>query len=196
LRVCHRAYDPEMGVWARLSYARRLAFHRDRPPPQPHGLWRLLPRQNLAASVYGTILVSSVIVGLGHTSLTAGWMIAAVAVTALVFALAHAWSLALARSADDRQALRPSHVLDGVRHEWPMVEAVVPALIALTLAALGIYSVRTGLWAAIIANTALLFVWGAILRHRAAGTPSQALAAGLTTALLGLVLVALKAFVH
>jgi hypothetical protein len=87
---------------------------------------RLLPQQNLAASVYGTILVSSVIVGLAQTNLSAGLMMAAVAVTALVFALAHAWSMALARRAEDRQALSPGHVFDGIRHEWPMVEAVGP----------------------------------------------------------------------
>ena len=168
----------------------------DRPSPRPHGLWRLLPRENLSASVYGTILVSSVIVGLAGTNLTAGAMMAALAVTALVFALAHAWSRALARSADDREALAVSHVLDGIRHEWPMVEAVTPALIALGLAALGVYSESTGLWIAIIANTVLLFVWGAILRHRAAGSPLEFIAAGLTTAMLGLVLVALKAVIH
>ena len=168
----------------------------DRSPPQPHGVWRLLPRQNLSASVYGTILVSSVIVGLAGTDLRAGAIMAALAVTALVFALAHAWSGALARSADDRQALAVGHVLDGIRHEWPMVEAVTPALVALGLAALGLYSKGTGLWIAIIANTVLLFAWGAILRHRAAGNPMQAIAAGLTTATLGLALVALKALVH
>ena len=77
-----------------------------------------------------------------------------------------------------------------------MVEAVTPALVALGLAALGVYSESTGLWIAIIANTVLLFVWGAILRHRAAGNAMQSIAAGLTTATLGLVLVALKALVH
>ncbi len=168
----------------------------DRPPARPSGLWRLLPRQNLAASVYGTILVSSVIVGLAATDLAVGMMMAAVSVTALVFALAHAWSTALARSAEDGQALSAGHLLDGVRHEWPMVEAVTPALLALGLAAFGIYSVNAGLWVAIIANTVLLFVWGSILRHRAGGTPAQFLAAGLTTAMLGLVLVALKTLVH
>jgi hypothetical protein len=141
-------------------------------------------------------LVSSVIVGLAETNLGAGAMMAALAVTALVFALAHAWATALARSADDRQALSPGHLLDGIRHEWPMVEAVAPALVALALAAVGIYSESTGLWVAIIANTVLLFVWGAILRHRAAGSPVEFLAAGLTTAMLGLVLVALKVLVH
>ena len=154
------------------------------------------PRQNLSASVYGTILVSSVIVGLAGTNLTAGAMMAALAVTAAVFALAHAWSGALARSADDRQALAVGHVLDGIRHEWPMVEAVAPALLALALAGLGVYSEGTGLWIAIVANTFLLFAWGAILRHRAGGGAMELIAAGLTTAMLGLALVALKVLVH
>jgi hypothetical protein len=165
-------------------------------PGQSSGLWRLLPRQNLAASVYGTILVSSVIVGLAGTSLAAGEMMAAVAVTAFVFVLAHAWATSLARSGEDRRAMSAGHLLDGLRHEWPMVEAVAPTLLALALAAFGAYSVKTGLWIAIIANTALLFVWGAILRHQAGGTPAQFLAAGLTTAMLGLVLVALKTLLH
>lgn len=177
-------------------YARLLSSLPDRPSPQPHGLWRLLPRENLSASVYGTILVSSVIVGLAGTDLTAGAMMAALAVTALVFALAHAWSEALARSADDREALAVGHVLHGIRREWPMVEAVIPALVAIGLAALGVYSENTGLWIAIIANTVLLFAWGAILRHRAAGSALEFIGAGLTTATLGLALVALKVLIH
>jgi hypothetical protein len=163
---------------------------------EARGWRRLLPRRNLAASVYGTILVSSVIVALGPTGLPAGRMMAAVFVTALVFALAHAWSNALARSASDRKALAPSHVAGGIRHEWPMVTAVLPAMIALALAALDVYSPETGLWIGIIANTVLLFCWGAILRHGAEGSTFEWLMAGVTTAMLGLVLVALKALVH
>ena len=157
---------------------------------------RLLPRRNLAGSVYGTILVSSVIVGLSQTDLTAGQIMATVAVTGLVFGLAHAWSNALARSASDRQALAVDHVMDGIRHEWPMVSAVLPALVALALAALGVYSVKTGLWVALITNTVLLFCWGAILRHRAGATTFERFMAGSTTAALGLMLVALKVLVH
>jgi hypothetical protein len=146
--------------------------------------------------VYGTILVSSVIVALAQTNLGAGEMMEAIAGTALAFALAHAWSAALARSAEDRKALSAGHLLGGIRQEWPMVEAVAPALVALGLAALGLYSAKTGLWAAIIANTVLLFIWGVVLRHRAAGRPTENLMAGFTTATLGLLLVALKALVH
>ena len=156
----------------------------------------LLPRRNLAGSVYGTILVSSVIVGLGQTGLTAGQMMATVAVTAMVFGLAHAWANALARSASDRQALAVDHLVEGIRHEWPMMTAIAPAIVALALAAFGVYSAKSGLWVAIIANTVLLFCWGAILRHRAEGTTFEAFMAGSTTAMLGVVLVALKAFVH
>jgi len=162
----------------------------------PAGLARLLPDDNLAASVYGTVLVSSVIVGLGEATITAGWMMAAVAVTALVFALAHAWATALGRSAEVRAPLGRRIVLDAVRHEWPMAESVAPALIALGLAAFGVYSARTGLWVAIIANTVLLFGWGAALRHHAEGGALQVIAAGLTTATLGVVLVILKVLVH
>jgi len=151
--------------------------------------------RNLAASVYCTILVSSVIVGLAQTNLSAGVMMAAVAVTALVFALAHAWSMALASSAEDRQALSAAHVFDGIRHEWPMVEAVGPALLALVPAALGVYS----------ANAAMgrdRRQHGPVVRMGhdpappSAGTPAQLVAAGLTTASLGLVLVLLKALLH
>jgi hypothetical protein len=159
-------------------------------------LGRLLPQDNLAATVYGTVLVSSVIVGLGDAGYAAGWTMAAVAVTALVFALAHAWSTALARSADLGRPMGLETLRHGIRHEWPMVEAVAPALVALGLALVGVYSVETGLWAALVANTAFLFIWGAALRQRAGGTPAQVTVAGLATSMLGLVVVALKVLVH
>jgi hypothetical protein len=142
------------------------------------------------------VLVSSVIVGLAGAEYTAGWTMAAVAVTALVFALAHAWSTALARSADSRRPMSRAALWDGIRHEWPMAEAAAPALVALGLAAVGVYSVETGLWAAVLANTALLFIWGAALRHQAAGNAAQMMVAGLATSMLGLVVVALKVAVH
>jgi hypothetical protein len=155
-----------------------------------------MPRQNVAASVYGTVLVSSVIVGLDEAEESAGSMIAIVAVTALVFALAHAWSDAIARSTELREPLRLEVLKHSITQEWPMVEAVAPSVLALALAALGIYSTSTGLWAATVANVVLLFAWGAVLSELANGTWVQVVVRGLETATLGLVLVALKALVH
>jgi hypothetical protein len=177
-------------------YAPRLTWRSFRTLWKVVGLGRLLPRENLPASVYGTVLVSSVIVGLGQAEDSAGWMMATVTVTALVFSLAHGWANALGRSATDRQPMSLELLLEGIRYEWPMAEAVMPALVALGLAALDVYSIQTGLWVAIVANTVLLFVWGARLRQRAEGTPVQIFVAGLMTSTLGLVLVVLKAVVH
>jgi hypothetical protein len=177
-------------------YARGLTPRPEQQTPLGTGLHRLLPRENLAASVYGTVLVSSVIVGLGGSSAPAGWMMAALGVTVIVFASAHAWALALARSADERRPMSVQGFLLGLRHEWPMAEAVLPALLALGLAVLDVYPKKTGLWIAIIANTVLLFIWGAILRHRAGGSAIQALTAGFMTSTLGLALVGLKVLVH
>jgi hypothetical protein len=177
-------------------YAPHLIATRDRSHSILEPLGRLLPQDNLAATVYGTVLVSSVIVGLGGADYAAGWTMAAVGVTTFVFALAHAWSTGLAHSADLGRPMSLETFRHGISHEWPMVEAAAPALVALGLAVAGVYSVQTGLWVAMAANTAFLFVWGAALRQRAGGTPAQITVAGLATSMLGLVVVALKVLVH
>ena len=156
---------------------------------------RLLPRRNLAGSVYGTILVSSVIVGLSQTDLTAGQIMATVAVTGLVFGLAHAWSNALARSASDRQALAVDHVMDGIRHEWPMVSAVLPAGRPCAGSARRLLGEDRVVGRTDHQHRAAVLL-GAILRHRAGATTFERFMAGSTTAALGLMLVALKVLVH
>src|SRR3954451_1464662 len=123
-------------------------------------------------------------------------MIVIVAVTGLVFALAHGWSDAIARSTQRREALRLEVLTESIRQEWPMVEAVGPSVLALAVAAVGVYSTNTGLWAATVANVVLLFAWGAVLSELANGTRVQVFVGGLETSTLGLVLVALKALVH
>ena len=150
----------------------------------------------MAGRLYGAILVTSVIVGLGKTESQPGLMIVAVVVTTLVFALAHAWARVLGRSAEDRRPVNVRALAAGFRHEWSIVEAAFPAAVALALAAAGVYSVATALWVAVIVNAALLFVWATALRRLAGGTVAQALLAGLFGCALGLVLILLKVLVH
>ena len=76
------------------------------------------------------------------------------------------------------------------------MEAALPAVLVLLIAAMDVYSVETALWIAVLVNVALLFIWGAGLRQLAGGTRLQVLAAGLASACLGLVLVALKVLLH
>jgi len=166
----------------------------ERAPDGTSRIARLLPRTNITGSLYGLVLVSSVLVTLGGKDLE--WAAIAVVVTAGVFALAHAWARALGEAAArrapvDRHALRHS-----LRHELPIVGAATPAALALVLAAVGVYSVDTGLWVGLSVNVVLLFVWGAGLRELSGGSPAQILGAGMSSAALGLVLVALKVFVH
>jgi hypothetical protein len=70
-------------------------------------------------------------------------MIAALAVTEAVFTVAHAWSALLAAGAA-RGGLPSVHdVWSALRHEWPVLQATWPAIVALLLAALGVYSTDT-----------------------------------------------------
>ena len=156
---------------------------------------RLIPGGNVAGTLYGTVLVTSVLATFEGTE-PAGWVIAADFVTAFVFALAHAWAHAMARSVDERTPVGLRSFRHSLTHEWPIVESALPAALALVPAVLGIYSVSTGLWVAVSVNVALLFVWGAGLRQLAGGTSRQIFAAGLASALLGFVLVLLKLLVH
>jgi hypothetical protein len=155
----------------------------------------LLPRENLAATLYGTVLATSVIATLPGAEGPA-IVIAALLVTAIVFALAHAWAHVLARSAKNRVPVTRAAVAAGVKHEWPMVEAALPASAVVALALVDVYTIGTALWIATGVNVALLFVWGAVVRRIAGGTPWIALRAGLVAGSLGLALAALKWLIH
>jgi hypothetical protein len=155
----------------------------------------LVPRGNLAGSLYGLILVTSVIATLEQNEEQVGLMIAAIVVTALVFALAHAWAHALDAAARARKPVDRHVLVRGIRHEWPIVQAALPASIALTLAGFDLYTVATALWIAAGVNVGLLFVWGAVLRDIAGGSLAQVLLGGLSSAALGLLLVLLKVIV-
>lgn len=165
------------------------------PPERITGLARLLPRGNLAGSLYGLILVTSVLATLEQNEEQVGWMIVALIVTTAVFAVAHAWADALGAAGKARLPVDRHHLAHGIRHEWPIVQSALPASIVLALAASDVLTVGTALWIATGVNVGLLFVWGAGLRQIAGGTQRQVLLAGLASATLGLLLVLLKVIV-
>ena len=156
---------------------------------------KLVPDGNLAGSLYGTVLVTSVLATF-EGSEPAGLIIAAVLVTTLIFELAHAWAHALAHSGAARSPLDRHTLGRSIRHELSIVEAALPAALVLLLAGLDVYSTETALWIAVLVNVGLLFTWGAGLRQLSGGTSVQALGAGLASTSLGLVLIVLKVFVH
>ena len=155
----------------------------------------MLPGRNLAGSIYGLVLVGSVLATLGPQE-RIGYMIVALVVTTIVFALAHAWAHALGASARSRRPVDMNAMRHSLRHEWTIVQAALPASAALVPAAFGLYSARTALWIALGVNVFLLFVWGAALRELAGGSRGDVLTAGAASAALGLLLVGLKVLVH
>lgn len=167
----------------------------DRSPQRSLRFSRLLPRGDLTGSLYGLILVSSVL-AVSYKGRDVELIGAALIVTATVFALAHAWAHALDAAADARQPVDRRAFVHSLSHEWPMVTAAVPSSLAVALAATGVYSLETALSVASGVNVLLLFVWGAGVRELAGGSLAQVLAAGVSTAVLGLVLVGLKVLVH
>lgn len=150
---------------------------------------------DLSGSVYGTILASTIVVALGYKDGNALVMIAALVVTELVFTFAHAWSALLATGA--ARGGFPSHpdLWAACRHEWPVLQATWPAVLALLLAALGVYSTDTAVDVALAVNAAILFLWGLALGRMQGLSPPYAVAAGLVTGALGVVLVVLKVLV-
>lgn len=150
----------------------------------------------ISGSVYGTILASSIVVALGYQGGDALVMITALIVTELVFALAHAWSTLLATGADRGGLPSPGDVGAALRYERPVLQATWPAVLALSLAALGAYSSDTGVDVALVANAVILFLWGFALARQQGASTALAVAAGAFTCLLGVALVVLKVLVH
>jgi hypothetical protein len=156
---------------------------------------RFLPTGNLAATLYGTILVTSVIATL-PPNIPPGYATAALVVTAFVFALAHSWADAMKASFDEGAPLSVRHLMRTFRQEWPIVRSAFPSCVALLLAVAGLYSTATAFWVATIINVLLLMLWGAEMRHVTGGTALQIIRAGLFSSVFGLLLAALKVFVH
>lgn len=158
--------------------------------------WLSARAVNLAGSVYGTILASAIVVGLGYKNGTALVMIAALAITELVFAASHAWSEILAGGAARGGLPSATDARKAVGHEWPALQATWPAILALSLAALGVYSTDTGVNVALAANAVVLFLWGLVLARLEGASIARSIALGAFTCALGLVLVVLKVAIH
>ncbi|HEY6779672.1 MAG TPA: hypothetical protein VI111_01890 [Thermoleophilaceae bacterium] len=162
---------------------------------EPRAIARLLPKGNVEGSIYGVILVSSLMATLSPAK-AVGATMAALAVTTIVFALAHAWAHAMSLAAEAHAPLDRRALLRSLSHEWAIVQAVVPALLALVPVALGWYDQTTGLWIGLGCNIGLLLIWGAGVRELAGGSRLQVLASALVSGSLGLLLAVLKVVVH
>lgn len=148
-------------------------------------------------AIYGLILVSGMIVVSNSLVGTSANALLTVVVTVIVFFAAHVYAGTLARlAATDGAAGLVASLRASARHSIGMLVAAVPPLVILLLGTTRVFHDDTAIWAALIVDTVLLGVlgWFAVSRWTKRVWPR--LLSGVITAAFGLVLVALKAFIH
>jgi hypothetical protein len=160
------------------------------------GLGRAELGERLGGFVYGTIVVLSVIVTGLKAFPDALWHVALlVAVTTVVFWLAHVYAHGIAFSIGREEHLSLTELRGIARQETSIVGSGVPPEIALVLGATGVLSDQVATWSAFglgLAVLALVGVQFARIEHLGA---AQTIFAVLTNLALGLVLIGLKVLV-
>lgn len=124
------------------------------------------------------------------------WHIAVLlAVTAVVFWLAHVYAHALAHVVAQDRHLSFGELRTIARHESSIIEATIPPLAALLLAVLGLTSTKTAVWIAYGLGLTVLMASGFIFaRVERLGWLATLVVVALNVG-LGIVLVGLKFFV-
>lgn len=151
----------------------------------------------VARTIYGTILITALVAGLSEDHGIDAWQIlVSVTGTALVFWAAHVYAEVLSQRLAAGRSLSWAETSKAMGEELPMIQAGIPAAIALSAAALGFYSTETGVTLAIGFGVASLFAYGIVLAHREGASGMQTLIVASINGAFGLVIVALKAFVH
>lgn len=161
------------------------------------GRWaRHLGLNNIAAAVYGLVLLLALVVVNAATRKSLGVIAVTVFVTGFVFWLAHVYANVLERHLALRRRLTRAELRAEFDDEWPLVGVgVLPVLL---LAAGGIFGAdrSTMLWVVIGICMAELALVGIVIGRRSGyGRRATALVV-LANLALGLVVVSLKVFVH
>jgi hypothetical protein len=151
--------------------------------------------ERLAASIYGTIVASSVLAA-SASNLSIGETCLAVIVTVLVYWLAETYAASLAA----RTVATPERFGDYARHHarrtWRMVTASLAPLAALLVAAALGAGVTNAILAALGLSTLTLAALGWVAAGRAGIAGLSRLGIAATSSVAGLVLIGLKLSLH
>jgi hypothetical protein len=152
--------------------------------------------ERLGGFIYGTIIVLAVLVaGAKAYPHAAGRIAALVAITSIVFWLAHVYAHSLGQSVATDEHLSMSELRHIARREGSLVEAAVPPLGALMLGAFGLVSTRAAVWLAFSLGLAVLAVQGVVFARVERLGWLGTLAVVTANLGLGVLLVGLKLFV-
>ena len=130
-----------------------------------HGRAALMGRaamgERLGGFIYGTIVVLSVVIAGGKAYPTEPGHIAwFVAVTIVVFWLAHVYAHGLAHSVSHDEHLSFAELRRIAHREASLLEAAVPSVVALLAGALGLISENAAIWLALALGLVVLAAQG------------------------------------
>jgi hypothetical protein len=118
-------------------------------------------RQTIAGTVYGTIVVLSVVTAGAKAFEHDPWRLAVIAaVTVVVFWIAHVYSHGLGESLSMGRRLTTSELAIIARRESSILLAAVVPVAMIVLGAVGVFGVSTALWLAVGVGVATLAVQG------------------------------------
>ncbi|HEY7619373.1 MAG TPA: hypothetical protein VH834_06335 [Solirubrobacteraceae bacterium] len=153
--------------------------------------------QNPARAIYGTILVMAVIAALAHDeSITSAELIAGVAATTIVFWIAHVYAEVLGNRLHEDNPMNWANAWSAIQHEWPIVQAAVPLVLALGLGVVGILDTDSAVNVAIGVGILELFLWGLTVGRKLGLSLTATIAAGVVNGALGVAIAGLKVLVH
>ncbi len=190
--------DPARGIRAiQPDLPQRSGWLRDSGYARAVSALRAEQGTYVARAIYGQILVTSVVVALSEDkSASSAEILEAVVVTTLVFWLAHIYAAVAAAQLAQRHRLSWPEVRGIMRHEWPIVQAAIPAVGALALGWIGVLSNRGATNLAIAVGIAGLIGLGFRIGRNSRLTPLGTAFAVLLCGTLGLAIVTLKVIVH
>jgi hypothetical protein len=148
---------------------------------------------HVGGAIYGGIVMLATVGALSEDDAVGpGRMLFITITTVLVFWLAHAFSetIELHASADQTLPWRAAEPI--LRAEWSIVQAALPAVIGLGLAALGIFGRSAGVNLTLALGLAELFGWGLFTSRRAGRDFTHSVPTALLFTVLGVGIVLLK----
>lgn len=170
---------------------------------EPRPLPGLLGDLVSESTVYGVMLISGMLVIVASDAEAATWdALVKVLVTVGVFWLAHVYSSAVAHLGDHPEVAAPSQVRlaravrHAVRHSLGMLGTALVPLVILGLGAAGLLGHTIAIWTTLWTDVAILAVIGFLGVSGWTTKLWVKLVGAAATALLGVILIMLKAFVH
>jgi hypothetical protein len=151
--------------------------------------------EQLAGGIYGTIVVAGLLAATGPDDDPEVWPTALwVTVTMVVFWLAHSWSLSVARRATGVETARG--LRHAFAHHWPLLQAALPPLAVMLLAAALGASDDTAILIAALSCVLLLGGWGILVGRQEQKSVARIALTSVGCAALGALMVVLKVVIH